>query len=171
MASKRENKCCSIEPNFFPKIIAVPGPVSPPEKGVLGYGSLIGDTIEQPTVIGPSVPFNEVGPLSKNISASASGNELVVNESGVYQITVSMSAEATAVPDPTQRFLTVSILVNGVPIFDDTLIAFNISNRSSSTFVVQARLNAGDSVGVRATTDTFPFGYISRSLTLVQLSN
>ncbi len=171
MFYKRENKCCSIEPNFFSKIVAVHGPVSPPEKGVLGYGSLIGDTIEQPSIIGTNVPFNEVGPLSKNISASASGNELVVNESGVYQITVSMSAEATAVPDPTQRFLTVFILVNGVPIFDDTLIAFNISNRSSSTFVVQASLTAGDRVGVSANSDTVPFGYISRSLTIVQLSN
>jgi hypothetical protein len=111
-----------------------------------------------------------VGPLS-NITVSLSGNELVVGESGVFQITISINAEATTDPDPDQPYLEAIITVNGTPIFGDTTTFFKIQNRSSSTFVVQAALSAGDEIGVSIRTDFPILGYMNRSLTVVQLSN
>lgn len=43
--------------------------------------------------------------------------------------------------------------------------------RSSSTFVVQAALAAGDEVGVSIISDFPVLGYMNRSLTIVQLNN
>lgn len=117
------------------------------------------------------VPFSIVGPLSGTITVSVSGNELVVGESGIYQITISINAEATTDPDPDQPYLNAIITVNGTPIFGDTTTFFKISNRSSATYVVQAALSAGDEVGVSIST-AFPIlGYLNRSLTIVQLSD
>jgi len=100
-----------------------------------------------------------------------SGNELVVGESGIYQITISINAEATVNPEESQPYLNAIITVNGIPIYGDTTTFFKISNRSSSTFVVQAALTAGDEVGTSIST-TFPIlGYMNRSLTIIQLSN
>lgn len=99
------------------------------------------------------------------------GNELVVGESGVYQITISINAEATVDPDPDQPYLTAIITVNGAPVFGDVTTFFKISNRSSSTFVVQAALSAGDEVGASISTDFAVLGYLNRSLTVVQLSD
>lgn len=68
--------CCQSETNYFPKITALPGPivpVVPPERGVLGYGSLRGDTLGLLSPGSTPVTFHEVGPLS-NISVSPSGN-------------------------------------------------------------------------------------------------
>jgi hypothetical protein len=117
------------------------------------------------------VPFSVVGPLSGTITVSLSGNELVVGESGIYQITISINAEATTDPDPDQPYLNAIITVNGVPIFGDTTTFFKISNRSSSTFIAQASLAAGDEVGVSISTDFPVLGYMNRTLTIVQLSN
>jgi len=117
------------------------------------------------------VLFSVAGPLSNTISVSPTGNELVVGESGIYQITISINAEATVNPDPDQPYLTGIITVNGLPIFGDTTTFFNISNRSSSTFVAQASLMAGDAVGASISTDFVAIlGYANRTLTIVQLS-
>ena len=62
---------------------------------VLAFGSLRGSSVETPGATLTSVPFNVVGPLSDTITVSLSGNELVVGETGIYQITVSINAEAT----------------------------------------------------------------------------
>ena len=147
------------------------GPQGPAGEVVLAYGSLRGTGVEIPGATLEPVPFNIVGPLSDTITVSLSGNELVVGESGTYQITISINAEATTDPDPDQPYLTAIITVNGAPIFGDTTTFFNISNRSSSTFVVQATLAAGDEVGVSISTDSLVLGYTNRSLTIVQLSN
>lgn len=112
-----------------------------------------------------------VGPLSSTITVSLSGNELVVGEGGIYQVTVSINAEATTDPDPDQPYLNAIITVNGAPIFGDTTTFFKIANRSSATFVVQAALSAGDEVGANIGTDFPILGYMNRSLTVVQLSN
>ncbi|QQK76185.1 hypothetical protein HUG15_11865 [Salicibibacter cibarius] len=148
------------------------GPTGATGEVVLAYGSLRGSSVETPGEDFEPVPFNIVGPLSDTITVSGTGNELVVGESGIYQITVSINAEATTDPDPDQPFLDAIITVNGTPIFGDTTTFFKIANRSSSTFVVQAALNAGDEVGVSIRTD-FPdiLGYMNRSLTIVQLSD
>ena len=53
-------------------------------------------------------------------------------------------------PDPDQPFFTVSITVNGQPIFLNGIAVFNVVNRSSSAYVVQATLAAGDLVGASA---------------------
>lgn len=118
------------------------------------------------------VIFSIVGPLSDTVTVSGTGNALVVGESGIYQITVSINAEATTDPDPDQSYLNAIITVNGNPIFSDTTTFFKISNRSSSTFVVQAALTVGDEVGASISTD-FPMilGYMNRSLTIAQISN
>ncbi|WP_331663848.1 hypothetical protein [Lacrimispora sp.] len=137
----------------------------------MAYGSLRGDSIETPGGTFIPVPFSVAGPLSDTITVSLSGNELVVGESGIYQITISINAEATADPDPDQPYLTAIITVNGLPIFGDITTIFKIANRSSSTFVVQAALAAGDEVGVSIITDFPALGYMNRSLTIVQLSN
>ena len=137
----------------------------------MAYGSLRGGSVETPGAIFTPVPFSIVGPLSNTITVSLSGNELVVGESGIYQITISINAEATVDPDPDQPYLNAIITVNGVPIFGDTTTFFKIANRSSSTFVVQAALSAGDEVGVSIITDFPVLGYMNRSLTIVQLSN
>ncbi|WP_231744996.1 MULTISPECIES: hypothetical protein [unclassified Lysinibacillus] len=34
-----QTSCCQSEANYFPKIVATPGPVAPVTPGVLGYGS------------------------------------------------------------------------------------------------------------------------------------
>lgn len=138
---------------------------------VLAFGSLRGSSIETPGVTLTSVPFNVVGPLSDTITVSLSGNELVVGESGIYQITISINAEATTNPDSDQPYLNAIITVNGTPIFGDTTTFFKISNRSSSTFVVQASLTSDDEVGASVGTNFPILGYINRSLTIVQLSN
>lgn len=138
---------------------------------VLAFGSLRGSTIEIPGNTFTPVPFNVVGPLSDTITVSMSGNELVVGEDGIYQITISINAEATTDPDPDQPYLNAIITVNGTPIFGDTTTFFKIPNRSSSTFVVQAPLTAGDEVGVSIISEFPVLGYINRSLTIVQLSN
>ncbi len=147
------------------------GPTGPTGEVVLAYGSLRGSSTETPGATFTPVPFNVVGPLSDTITVSPSGNELVVGESGIYQITISINAEATTDPDPDQPYLDAIITVNGTPIFGDTTTFFKISNRSTSTFVVQASLTAGDEVGASISTDFPALGYINRSLTIVQLSN
>ncbi|OZV11302.1 hypothetical protein CIW83_15085 [Tissierella sp. P1] len=135
----------------------------------MAFGSLRGASVEVPGATFTPVPFSVVGPLS-NITVSLSGNELVVGESGIFQITISINAEATVDPDPDQPYLNAIITVNGTPIFGDTTTFFKISNRSSSSFIVQASLTAGDEVGASIST-TFPIlGYMNRSLTVVQLS-
>ncbi|GLC88223.1 hypothetical protein [Lysinibacillus piscis] len=173
MPCNHQNECdCSSRTNSFPKIIALPCPVTPitPIDNTLGFGSLRGDTVGILTPTMTPIPFPIVGPLSK---VSAVGNELVVENAGVYQITVSINSQATTEPDPFQSFFTVSITVNGSPIFLQGLAVFNVINRSSSTFVVQAELAAGDSIGASASAAlTSPLaGYANRSLTVVQLSN
>ena len=74
-------------------------------------------------------------------------------------------------PDPDEPYLQAIITVNGTPIFGDTTTFFKIANRSSSTFVVQASLTAGDEVGASISTNFPVLGYLNRSLTVVQLSN
>ncbi len=141
------------------------------DQAVLAFGSLRGSSVETPGATLTPVPFSVVGPLSDTITVSLSGNELVVGESGIYQITISINAEATVEPDPDQPYLDAIITVNGTPIFGDTTTFFKITNRSSSTFVVQASLAAGDEVGASVSTDFPILGYMNRSLTIVQLSN
>ncbi|MDR1630157.1 MAG: hypothetical protein LBS36_08105 [Oscillospiraceae bacterium] len=141
------------------------------DEAVLAFGSLRGSSVETPGATFTPVPFNVSGPLSDTVTVSLSGNELVVGESGIYQVTISINAEATTDPDPDQPYLNAIITVNGVPIFGDTTTFFKISNRSSSTFVVQAALTAGDEVGASISTDFPILGYMNRSLTIVQLSN
>ncbi|EJF42563.1 hypothetical protein HMPREF1141_1015 [Clostridium sp. MSTE9] len=147
------------------------GPTGPTGEVVLAFGSLRGSSVETPGATLTPVPFSVVGPLSDTVTVSVSGNELVAGESGIYQITISINAEATTDPDPDEPYLNAIITVNGTPIFGDTTTFFKISNRSSSTFVVQASLTAGDEVGVSISTDFPVLGYINRSLTLVQLSD
>ncbi|MFZ7104482.1 MAG: hypothetical protein ACOWWO_17760 [Peptococcaceae bacterium] len=137
----------------------------------MAFGSLRGANNETPGTTFTPVTFSIVGPLSDTVTVSGSGNELVVGESGIYQITISINAEATTEPDPDQPYLTAIITVNGTPIFGDTTTFFKISNRSSSTFVVQTSLAAGDEVGANINTDFPVLGYMNRSLTIVQLSN
>ena len=138
-------------------------------EAALAYGSLRGTSIEVPGAAFRSVPFNATGPLSKTVTVSPSGNELIVGESGVYQITISISAEATTNPDPDQPYLVAIITRNGKPIFGDISTFFKIANRNSSTFVVQAALDAGDQIGVSIGTDYAALGYMNRSLGIVQL--
>ena len=147
------------------------GPTGPTGEVVLAFGSLRGNSVETPGATLTPVPFSVVGPLSDTVTVSVSGNELVAGESGIYQITISINAEATTDPDPDEPYLNAIITVNGTPIFGDTTTFFKISNRSSSTFVVQASLTAGDEVGASISTDFPVLGYINRSLTIVQLSN
>ncbi|HCX62794.1 MAG TPA: collagen-like protein, partial [Clostridiales bacterium] len=147
------------------------GPAGPTGEVVLAFGSLRGSTVETPGETFVPVPFNVVGPLSDTVTVSMTGNELVVGESGMDQITISINAEATVDPDPDQPYLNAIITVNGTPIFGDTTTFFKISNRSSSTFVVQASLTAGDEVGTSISTDFPVLGYMNRSLTIIQLSN
>lgn len=61
--------------------------------------------------------------------------------------------------------------MNGAPIFLQGLALFNVLNRSSSTYVVQAELAAGDQVGVSVSSNSPLAGYTNRSLTVVQLSH
>jgi hypothetical protein len=136
----------------------------------LAFGSLRGSSVEVPGATFTPVPFSVVGPLSATVTVSLSGNELVVGESGIYQITISINAEATTDPDPDQPYLNAIITVDAAPIFGDTTTFFKISNRSSSTFVVQAALTAGNAVGVSIATDFPILGYMNRSLTIIQLS-
>lgn len=89
----------------------------------------------------------------------------------MYQITISINAEATVDPDTDQPYLEAIITANGTPVFGDTTTFFKIFNRSSSTFVVQAALTAGDEIGVSISTDFPVLGYLNRSLTIVQLSD
>lgn len=140
------------------------------EQSVLAFGSLRGSSVETPGATFTPVPFNVVGPLSDTITVSLSGNELVVGESGIYQITISINAEATVDPDTDQPYLDAIITVNGTPIFGDTTTFFKISNRSSSAFAVQAALTAGDEIGVSISTNFPVLGYLNRSLTIIQLS-
>ncbi|MCS7460281.1 hypothetical protein N0M98_09015 [Paenibacillus doosanensis] len=137
----------------------------------MAYGSLRGVSVETPGSTFTSVPFSIVGPLSPTITVSATGNELVVGESGIYQITISINAEATTDPDPNEPYLDAIITNNGAPIFGDTTTFFKIANRSSSSFVVQATLAAGDTIGASISTDFPVLGYMNRSLTIVQLSH
>lgn len=146
-------------------------PADPTPDPGLGFGSLRGTTIEVPGAELESMPFNLAGPLSDTVTVSQSGNGLVVGESGVYQISLSVSAEATAEPDADQPYLTALITVNGDAAFGDISTYFMILNRSSSTFVVQAALSAGDEVGAGISSNFFPLGYMNRSLSIVKLSN
>ncbi|HBT71157.1 MAG TPA: hypothetical protein DEB37_02445, partial [Lysinibacillus sp.] len=98
-----------------------------------------------------------------------SGNELVVQNHGVYQRSISRNPQPTALPDPDQPYFTVSITVNGLPIFLEGIAIFNVLNRSSSSYIVQATLSAGDLVGVSASSDSLVAGYASRSLTVIQI--
>ncbi|WP_341299378.1 hypothetical protein MHB44_12240 [Lysinibacillus sp. FSL H8-0500] len=171
MSFTRKNECCCDgAKNYYPKIIATSNPEMAPAADVLGFGSLRGETAEIVFPTATPVPFSVAGPL-RNVSVSGTGNELVVMESGVYQITVSLNAVATSEPDPTQSFFTASITVNGAPIFLQGLALFNVLNRSSSTYVVQAELAAGDQVGVSVSSNSPLAGYTNRSLTVVQLSH
>ncbi|KMZ53024.1 hypothetical protein [Dorea sp. D27] len=129
-----------------------------------------GSSIEVPGSAFGSVPFSTPGPLSRGVTVSRTGNELVVNESGIYQITISISAEATTYPDAEQPYLNAAAMVNGQPAFGDISTFFKIMNRGSSSYAVQAYLKAGDEVGVNIGTDFPALGYMNRSLTLVQLS-
>ena len=147
------------------------GPAGPTGEVVLAYGSLRGGSSETPGAAFVPVPFSVAGPLSDTITVSPSGNELVVGENGIYQITISINAEATVDPDPDQPYLNAIITVNGAPIFGDTTTFFKIPNRSSSTFVVQASLTAGDAVGASISTSFPILGYMNRSLTIIQLSD
>lgn len=158
-------------PAGLPGIPGPAGPTGPTGEVVLAFGSLRGASVETPGATFTPVPFSVVGPLSDTITVSLSGNELVVGESGIYQITISINAEATVEPDSDQPYLNAIITVNGTPIFGDTTTFFKISNRSSSTFAVQAALIAGDEVGVSVSTDFPILGYMNRSLTIVQLSD
>ncbi|MFT9055754.1 MAG: hypothetical protein ABF449_03880 [Ethanoligenens sp.] len=126
--------------------------------------------MEAPGTTFTPVPFSIVGP-SAGITVSLSGNGLVAGENGVYQITVSINAEATTNPDLNQPYLEAIITVNSIPIFGDTTTFFKIFNRSSSSFVVQAFLTAGDEVGANIRTDFPVLGYMNRSLTVFLLSN
>lgn len=147
------------------------GPVGPTGEVVLAYGSLRGSAVELPGDTFTPVLFSVAGPLSNTVAVSSSGNELVAGVSGIYQITISINAEATTDPDPDQPYLTAIITVNGSSIFGDTTTFFKISNRSSSTFVAQAALTAGDAVGANISTDFPVLGYMNRTLTIIQLSN
>lgn len=148
------------------------GPTGPIGKVVLAYGSLRGANNETPGTAFTPVTFSNVGPLSDTVKVSSSGNALIVEESGLYQITISINAEATTDPDANQPYLNAIITVNGNPLFTDTTTFFKIFNRSSSSFIVQSALAAGDEVGVSIQTN-YPMilGYMNRSLTLVQLSD
>ncbi|MBS7009665.1 hypothetical protein [Anaerostipes sp.] len=137
---------------------------------VLGFGSLRGISIESPGAAPENIPFQLVGPLSDTVKVSQTGNELVAGESGIYQISLSISAEATAEPDTDQPYLTAIITVNGAPIFGDISTYLKVTNRSTSTFVVQASLSAGDAVGAEISSDFPALGYINRSLSIIQLS-
>ena len=147
------------------------GSTGPAGEGVLAYGSLRGASAETPGAVFTPVPFSVVGPLSDTVTVSLSGNELVVGESGVYQITISINAEATTDPDPDDPYLNAIITVNGGPVFGDTTTFFKITNRSSSSFIAQASLASGDEVGVSIATDFPALGYMNRSLTIIQLSD
>lgn len=136
----------------------------------MAFGSLRASSVEIPGATFTSVPFSIVGPLS-DITVGASGNELVVGASGVYQITISINGDATASPDPDQPYLNAILTDNGAPLFGDTSTFFKISNRSSSSFVVQASLTAGDEIGVSISTNFPTLCYMNRSLTIVQLSD
>lgn len=160
--------CCPMGP---PDPQGATGPTGTTGEVVLAYGSLRGSSVETPGATFEPVPFSIVEPLSSTITVSLSGNELVVGEDGIYQITISINAEATTDPDPDQPYLNAIITVNGTPIFGDITTFFKISNRSSSTFVVQAALTAGDEVGASISTDFPVLGYMNRSLTIVQLSD
>lgn len=152
----------------------LPGPQGEPGRaeGVsAAFGSLRGSSIEVPGPPFKKVPFQITGPLSETVTVSQTGNELVAGESGVYQITISISAEATTEPDPEQPYLSAIITINGKPAFSDITTFFKISNRSSSTFSVQSYLNAGDEVGVSIGTDYPALGYMNRSLSIVKLNS
>ncbi|WPK11598.1 hypothetical protein R6U77_17155 [Lysinibacillus louembei] len=163
-------KYCPMETKFFGKFIAgdYVAPNIPPEERTMAFGSLRSNTLEDTATVQTPVSFDVVGPLS-NVTVSPTGNELVVNESGVYQVTVSINAIAFAAPDPTDGYLSATITVNGMPIFTQGIAVFNITSRNSSAYIVQAALNAGDQVGVSAASEAFLFGYMNRSLTLLQL--
>ncbi|HWS29234.1 MAG TPA: hypothetical protein VN512_03865 [Clostridia bacterium] len=90
------------------------------DEDVLAFGSLRGSSVETPGATFTPVPFSVVGPLSDTVIVSLSGNELVVGGSGIYQIAISINAEATTNPDPDQPYLNAIITVNGAPIFGDT---------------------------------------------------
>jgi len=127
--------------------------------------------VETPGSIFTPIPFSVAGPLSDTVTVSLSGNGLVVGQAGVYQITISVNAEATAEPDPDQPYPNAIITVNGLPIFAYTTIFSKIPNRGASTYAVQPALAEGDEVGASVST-TFPvLGYMNRSLTIVQLSS
>ncbi len=150
------------------------GPAGPPGSTgevVLAYGSLRGVGEGTPGITFTPVIFSRSGSLSTAIAVSLSGNELVVGNDGIYQITVSINAEATNNPDSSQPYLVAIITVNGTPIFGDTTTFFNIANRSSASFIVQASLGAGDEVGVSISTEFPALKYMNRSLTVVQLSS
>ncbi|MFB4212806.1 hypothetical protein ACE1TH_12925 [Shouchella sp. JSM 1781072] len=144
-----------------------PGPPGPTE--VKSFGSLRGSTIENPSEIESSVIFNEVGTVSGGITPSSSGNEFIVLESGVYQITLSISPELSLSPDPSEPYLSAVITINGGPAFGDATSAFYIKNRSSSSFIIQADLVEGDVIGANIATSSI-LGYIGRSLTLLKVS-
>jgi len=97
-------------------------------------------------------------------------NELIAQSNGVYQITISVNAQATAQPDPSLPFFTVSITVNGQPIFLEGIAVFNVVNRSSSAYTVQAPLMTGDIVEATAASYSPIASYANRSLTIIQLN-
>ena len=68
------------------------------------------------------------------------------------------------------KAINVSITVNGQPIFLEGIAVFNVVNRGSSAYTVQASLMAGDIVGASAASDSPIASYANRSLTIIQLS-
>lgn len=94
----------------------------------------------------------------------------MIGESGVYQITLSVTAEAPVVPSADQPYLDAILTVNGAPMFGNTSTSLRIANRSSSTFVVQAPLTTGDEVGASISTIYPTLGYMNRSLSIIELS-
>ena len=147
------------------------GATGPAGDAVLAYGSLRGNSIELPGADSAAVPFNAAGPLSDSVTVGQGGNELVVGRSGIYQITLSITAEATVNPDAGQPYLDAFLTINGGPLFGDTSTAMRIANRSSATYTVQSALAAGDRVGAAISTRSLTLGYMNRSLSVVQLSN
>lgn len=138
---------------------------------VLAYGSLSGLNNEIPNTVAAQMKFNKVGPLSDSITVSPSGNELIVGRDGIYQITISLSAEATVEADMDLPYLDAYITVNNQPVFGDISSFFKIPNRSSTTFTIQAALSAGDAVGVSVSSIFPSLGYMNRMLSIIQLSD
>ena len=174
------NQCCTDQPQYVqgptgpmgPQgLPGVQGPTGATGRVVFAYGSLSGLNNEIPNTVAAQMKFNKVGPLSDSITVSPSGNELIVGRDGIYQITISLSAEATVEADMDLPYLDAYITVNNQPVFGDISSFFKISNRSSTTFTIQAALSAGDAVGVSVSSIFPSLGYMNRMLSIIQLSD